>query len=84
MSKHAFHRWFHTLVVAGASITGCGDSEEAAIVTPADDAGDATSDAPPATSDAPPVDSPSIIPDVEPADATRDTVNDYRCCIITR
>jgi hypothetical protein len=77
MSKRPPHRWFHALVVMGASTTACGGQTEEPGADAASDTaiGDVASDGGPAI---PPI----IIADAggSPSDAK----NDPRCCSITR
>jgi hypothetical protein len=82
MNKRASHRWFHALVVTGASLTACGgqtdDSSADAsgdAVTPAD--GTSAEGASPDTHDA---GTPIIITDGPPL--LTDVRNDPRCCSI--
>ena len=98
MSGRPVHRWFHTLVVTGASLTGCGDTTKEVPVGPGDaakpvdgssleaqtpEAGMNASDS--GRDDA--MQSPeggNDLPDSAQADATKDALDDYRCCVITR
>jgi hypothetical protein len=86
MDKPLRNRWFHALVVTGASLTACGGQTD-------DTAGDASSDTP--STDGAPGDAADggnpiiIIPDAgssPPNDASSpdDARNDPRCCTITR
>jgi hypothetical protein len=71
-------KWFHTLVVMGASLTGCGGSVDVPSVTDATagptDAGDDTA-VPPPTSDA--ADAPAPADAAPPVDAAEAIA---RCC----
>jgi hypothetical protein len=83
MKKRPPHRWFHALVVTGASVTACGSHSD-------DSSADASADTSPA------VDAPSVDVASRDADAggailitvdgagIQDVRNDPRCCIITR
>jgi len=83
MKRPPPHRWFHALVVTGASITACGGQTD-------DSAADAATDTP-LTVDGTSVDVASsdsdagnpIIITVD-AGGPEDTRNDPRCCTITR
>jgi hypothetical protein len=84
MNDGSKRRWFHTLVVTGASLTACGGVEqEAVVVRPKDaaPAADVSSDTN-AGVDASVPDDAGVVE----ADTTgpEDARSDFRCCIITR
>jgi hypothetical protein len=84
VDKSFVHRWFHTLVITGASLSGCGKepgpaenpeslADVASPETGADDAGTPSAD----TSSA--VDAGSV-----EGSPSGDAHEDFRCCVITR
>jgi hypothetical protein len=82
MNKRPPHRWFHALVVTGASLTACGgQTDDAGADASGDTAtvdGGGSVDAGPPNADAGII----IVGDVE-GPPPNDTKNDPRCCFIT-
>lgn len=84
MNKLSSHRWFHALVVTGASLTACGGQTE-------DDPGDASGDTAPIDGSSIDVASPGsdagppiIIITPDAGASPEDVRNDPRCCTITK
>jgi hypothetical protein len=88
MNERLMSRWFHTLVVTGASLTACGGETTGVSFVAPREAGasiDATS------SDERPKNASDERADAEEQEAgttedaspTDDAPNDFRCCIIT-
>jgi hypothetical protein len=89
------NRWFHTIVVTGASLAACGGNEEDLGVVPPVDAAsakdapvfeaapiptDVAPDAGPLVDASPSGDADLVLDSSKPQDAQ----NDFRCCVITK
>jgi hypothetical protein len=85
LDKPLLHRWFHTVVVTGASLSACGGNETIPATDHEQMVDAASPESGPDDRDNPPADTSSFLAGGSDDEQTlEDARDDFRCCFITR